>query len=190
MYTRSKFACGVRIVAGVYLIYMAYKLIYGAVTGTAEGMHPAVGIIIGVVFGVLGVLFAIFGALSLVRISKEKPETTQQQEEAAAAETEEAYEDGEDGRVYSQAVMRATGLNETDETADTASEGFASQAEDLDEEDPVEDLDEADPEDDLDEADPAETLDEADSAEVFSEDAEDSEAETGSAWDAVKAFKH
>lgn len=48
----------IRIVAGLYICYVAVKLIMGLINGT-DGMHPAIAVISAVVFLACGAYFAI-----------------------------------------------------------------------------------------------------------------------------------
>jgi TRAP-type C4-dicarboxylate transport system permease small subunit len=80
----EKFSNGIRIVAGGYLIYLAYQLIQGVITG--ENDSPALGIGGGVLFIAAGAAFIVLSIRSMIRLSAEGQSEEQNGEPAEEQE--------------------------------------------------------------------------------------------------------
>ena len=89
-----------RMIAGGYLIYLAYNILTAAMRGETEG-HTVPVTIAAVVFIVMGAIILVFGVRGMMQISKEENEMTEEPEKSE--EEEETVE-----------------AIETDETPDTA----------------------------------------------------------------------
>ena len=84
----EKFSYVIRVIAGAYLIYLAYQLIQGVMNG--ENENYALGIGGGVLFIVAGAAFVIFSIRGLMRGGQENAQNEETQEtESGSAEPEE-----------------------------------------------------------------------------------------------------
>ena len=92
---------GIRIAAGVYLIYLAYQILKdGIIGGEMTGKSYAAGIIFSILFIVGGAGIAVFSVRHLMKLRKEEEQQKALQDTAAEGavnpgETEAASEEAE-----------------------------------------------------------------------------------------------
>ncbi|MST82184.1 hypothetical protein [Bilifractor porci] len=100
---------GIRIAAGVYLIYLAYQILKdGIIGGEMTGKSYAAGIIFSILFIVGGAGIAVFSVRHLMKLRKEEEQQKALQDTAAEGaanpgETEETSEASEEAEAQESA---------------------------------------------------------------------------------------
>ena len=138
MSANPKFRHGIRVVAGCYLIYLAYQVIRdGIVKGGLQGRELVIGVAGSVAFIIIGVLLAVTSSRKLVNIQKAERLLKETEAAEATAAAKEAAEEG--GLMKSQTsasegggriseMARLSLIGEDEETEEQ--EGSAEDAED------------------------------------------------------------